>query len=203
MAEWSVGWSAANVSKGSCPWSTVINLRQFQSLPIIKLGQYKQLFYQPKPSQASPDASDRDPDCFHPLFRPSLAKYETTTVDLFDLHRHFQTLPTSVWANTNHFWINPNPSKTPLTEFQKIQYFDFSWNRSSDFDPPRFNWQLQSRSLRLKPSDTIWINSFEPKDGIIKVERWPNVNWGPDEILSLYRVKAKGSVGWSSANVSK
>ena len=70
-ADWSVGWSVANVSKGSCARSTVINIRQFQSLPNIKLGQYKQLFYQPKPSQASPDASDRDSDCFQPLFRPT------------------------------------------------------------------------------------------------------------------------------------
>ena len=35
-----------------------INNRQYQTLPIIKLDQYKQLFYRLKPSRASPDASD-------------------------------------------------------------------------------------------------------------------------------------------------
>ena len=36
----SVGWSVANVSKGSCPWSTFINNRQFQILPNIKIDQH-------------------------------------------------------------------------------------------------------------------------------------------------------------------
>ena len=76
-------------------------------------------------------------------------------------------------------------------------------NRSSDFDPPRFNWQLPPRSMALKPRDTIWMDSFGPKDGIIKCQRWPNVNWGAHLFLSLHWVKAKGSVGWSVANVSK
>ena len=80
-----------------CPRSTLINNRQPQSHSNINLGQYKQLFYQPKPSQ------------------------------------------------------------TPLTEVQKIQNFDFFWNRTSDCDPPRLNWQHQHRPMRLKPWDTIWI----------------------------------------------
>merc|ERR1711946_102524 len=51
MAKGSVGWSVANVSIGSCPRSTLINIRQPQSHPNINLGQYRQPFYQPKPSQ--------------------------------------------------------------------------------------------------------------------------------------------------------
>ena len=42
-----------------CPISSQINIRQSQTLPNIKMDQYKQLSCQPKPSQASPDASDR------------------------------------------------------------------------------------------------------------------------------------------------
>ena len=42
-----------------CPRSSQINIRQSQTLPNIKRDQYKQLSCQPKPSQASPDASDR------------------------------------------------------------------------------------------------------------------------------------------------
>merc|ERR1711928_293501 len=45
---WLVGGKCV---KGSCPRSTLINNRQAQSQPNINLGQYKQLFYQPKPSQ--------------------------------------------------------------------------------------------------------------------------------------------------------
>ena len=52
-----------------------------------------------------------------------------------------------------------------------------------------------------KSPDTIWKNYFGAKDGIIKVERWPSLTVGPNWFLSLYRVKAKGSVGWSVANV--
>ena len=54
-----------------------------------------------------------------------------------------------------------------------------------------------------KSRDTIWKHCFGAKDGIIKGERWPSLTIGPDEILSLYRVQAKWSVGWSVANVSK
>ena len=139
MVCWPVGGKCV---KGSCHRSTLINTRQSQSHPNINLGQYKQLFYQPKPSQ------------------------------------------------------------TPLTEVQKIQYFDFFWNRSSDCDPPRLNWQLQPRPMGLKSPEFIWMDCVEAKDGIIKVERWPSLTPGPDLFLSLYRVKAKWSVGWSVANVS-
>ena len=45
---WLVG---GNVSKGSCPRSTFINDIQPQSHQNINLGQYRQPFYQPKPSQ--------------------------------------------------------------------------------------------------------------------------------------------------------
>ena len=45
---WLVG---GNVSKGSCPRSTFINDIQSQSHQNINLGQYRQPFYQPKPSQ--------------------------------------------------------------------------------------------------------------------------------------------------------
>ena len=48
MVCWLVGGKCV---KGSCPRSTLINNRQSQSHPNINLGQYKQLFYQPKPSQ--------------------------------------------------------------------------------------------------------------------------------------------------------
>ena len=142
MAKGSVGWSVANVSIGSCLRSTLINIRQPQSHPNINLGQYRQPFYQPKPSQ------------------------------------------------------------TPLTEFQKIQNFHFFWNRTSDCDPPRLNWQHQLRSLGLIVQDTIWIYCYGPKNGIIKVQRWQSWNMRPDFSLSLYWGMAKGSVGCSVANVS-
>ena len=45
------------------------------------------------------------------------------------------------------------------------------------------------------------MDSFEAKDSIIKVERWLSLTVGADLFLSLYRVKAKWSVGWSVANV--
>ena len=48
MVCWLVGGKCV---KGSCPRSTLINSRQSQRHPNINLGQYKQLSYQPKPSQ--------------------------------------------------------------------------------------------------------------------------------------------------------
>ena len=84
-AKWSVGRSVANVTKESCPRSTI------------------------------------------------------------DSSRHFQT---SKWTNANHFSINhnhPRRPQTPLTEPQKIQDFQLFGNRSSDYDPPRLNWQHQPR----------------------------------------------------------
>ena len=104
---WLVG---GNVSKGSCPRSTFINDIQSQSHQNINLGQYRQPFYQPKPSQ------------------------------------------------------------TPLTEFQKIQNFHFFWNRSSDCDPPRLNWQHQPRlkwtkKVRYYMEILLWA------------KRWHNKSW--------------------------
>ena len=55
IAKWSVGWS---VAKNVKELLSKINNRQYQTLPMIKLDQYKQLFYRLKPSRASPDASD-------------------------------------------------------------------------------------------------------------------------------------------------
>ena len=136
---WLVG---GNVSKGSCPRSTFINDIQSQSHQNINLGQYRQPFYQPKPSQ------------------------------------------------------------TPLTEFQKIQNFHFFWNRSSDCDPPRLNYQLHPRSMTLKSQHTIWMDMSGPKNGIIKCQRWLSLTHRPNLFLSLYWGMAKGSVGWSVANVS-
>ena len=37
----------------------------------------------------------------------------------------------------------------------------------------------------------------------LRLERWPSLTLRPNLFLSLYRVKAKWSVGWSVANVSK
>ena len=55
---------------------------------------------------------------------------------------------------------------------------------------------------RPKLRDTIWKYYSGPKDSIIKCQRWNRLSIGAELFLSLYRVKAKGSVGWSSANVS-
>ena len=107
MVCWLVGGKCV---KGSCPRSTLINNRQSQSHPNINLGQYKQLFYQPKPSQ------------------------------------------------------------TPLTEVQKIQYFDFFWNRSSDFDPPRLNWQHQPR-LKWTKNPRYYMET------LLWGKRWHNKRW--------------------------
>ena len=104
---WLVG---GNVSKGSCPRSTFINDIQPQSHQNINLGQYRQPFYQPKPSQ------------------------------------------------------------TPLTEFQKIQNFHFFWNRSSDCDPPRLNWQHQPRPKSTK------IRRYY-MDILLWAKRWHNKSW--------------------------
>ena len=136
---WLVG---GNVSIGSCLRSTFINDIQPQSHQNINLGQYRQPFYQPKPSQ------------------------------------------------------------TPLTEFQKIQNFHFFWNRSSDCDPPRLNWQLPPMPMALKSREFLWIICVGAKNGIIKCQRWPSWNRRPVFSLSLYWGMAKGSVGWSVANVS-
>ena len=140
MVCWLVGGKCV---KGSCPRSTLINTRQSQSHPNINLGQYKQLFYQPKPSQ------------------------------------------------------------TPLTEVQKIQYFDFFEIGQVTLTPRGSIGNFNLGSNEPKSRDTIWKHCFGPKDGIIKVQRWPSLTVGPVLFLSLYRVKAKWSVGWSVANVSK
>ena len=63
------------------------------------------------------------------------------------------------------------------------------------------NFNLGSNEPKLQ--DTIWKHYFGAKDGIIKCERWPSLTIGPTKFLSLYRVKAIWSVGWSVANVSK
>ena len=69
-----------------------VNIRQLQTVPNIKIDQYKPLFNQPKPSQASPDASDRALE--YPRFStflksvkwlwPPEAQLATSTFDLFD-----------------------------------------------------------------------------------------------------------------------
>ena len=109
-----------------------------------------------------------------------------------DSPRHFQT---STGSNTNNFCVKPNHPRrpqTPLTEPQIIQDFQLFEIGRVTLTPPRSNWQLPPRSMALEPSDTIWMDSFEPKDGIIKVERWPSLTVGTLQILSLYRVKANG-----------
>ena len=137
---WLVGGKCV---KGSCPRSTLTNNRQSQGHPNINLGQYKQLFYQPKPSQ------------------------------------------------------------TPLTEVQKIQYFDFFEIGQVTLTPRGSIANFNLGSNEPNQQDTIWIRLFGAKDGIIKGERWPSLILGPVLFLSLYRVQAKWSVGWSLANVSK
>ena len=67
-----------------------------------------------------------------------------------DSPRHFQT---SKGTNTNNFPVNqnhPRRPQTPLTEPQKIQDFQLFGNRSSDYDPPRVNWQLQLLTFLTK-----------------------------------------------------
>ena len=67
-----------------------------------------------------------------------------------DSPRHFQT---SKWTNTNNFPVNQNHPRRPhtlLTEPQKIQDFQLFGNRSSDYDPPRLNWQLQLLTFLTK-----------------------------------------------------
>ena len=53
MVCWLVGGESVNGKLSQ------VNIRQLQTVPNIKIDQYKPLFNQPKPSQASPDASDR------------------------------------------------------------------------------------------------------------------------------------------------
>ena len=132
-----------------CPRSTQINIIQSQTLPNIKRDQYKQLSYQPKPSQASQDASDRaseDPR-FSTFLKCVVPDHPISTLDS---PRHFQT---SKGTNTNNFPVNqnhPRRPQTPLTEPQKIQDFQFFGNRSSYYDPPRLHWQLQLLTFLTK-----------------------------------------------------
>ena len=140
MVCWLVGGKCV---KGSCPRSTLINNRQSQSHPNINLGQYKQLFYQPKPSQ------------------------------------------------------------TPLTEVQKSEILTFFEIGQVTLTPPRFHWRLPPMPMGLIFHGWYMDRLIWAKRRDLWLERWPSTFWGPELFLSLYWVKAKWSVGWSVANVSK
>ena len=139
----SVGWSVANVSKGSCPRSTINSLRHFQ---------------------------------------------------------------TSKGTNTNHFYINqyhPRRPQTPLTKFQKIQIL-------TDFGPGQRSLTPPGGQLAtfLSASEAHFLSLymdrlFRGKRWVPNIERWPSTRRRADLSLSLFREKAKWSVGWSVANVSK
>ena len=249
-----------------------INLRQFQTLPNIKRDQYKQLSCQPKPSQGSPDASDRaseDPRfstfwksvkwlwppeaqlstspqasmtkfgwilyvltalgqnmrsltwkmaepqslpaffpiiisaqgrmvCWVGLFRLQIFQRDFAPFSTIDTSKHQQRPIQTTFQSTKTI---PGVPRRLWPSLRRSKIFNFLEIGQVTMTPRgsigNFNfWPFWPKSL-----DTIWIRLFEPKDGIIKVERWPSRTVGPELFLSLYRVKAIWSVGWSVANV--
>ena len=120
-----------------------------------------------------------------------------------DSPRHFQT---SKGTNTNNFPVNqnhPRRPQTPLTEPEKIQDFQLFWNRSSDFDPPRLNWQHQPRLkwtkiMRCYMEILIWGKRWHNKSPKMAE---PNCRRRRDPII--ISAQGKWSVGWSVAKVSK
>ena len=118
-----------------------------------------------------------------------------------DSPRHFQT---SEGTNRNNFYINPDHPRrpqTPLTELQKIQILaDFQICQRT-LTPTVLIGQLQlwprgTKKVRHYMEWLFWAKRLDQN-----IERWPSAAWGKCFSLSLFREKAKWSVGWSVANV--
>ena len=89
-----------------------------------------------------------------------------------------RAIQTSVWANRNNFPVNQNRPRHLWAKFKKsniLTFFEIGQVTST----PRGSignfhfWPVSHFSW-----DTIWMDRFEAKDGIIKVERWPSARWG-------------------------
>ena len=150
-----------------------INIRQLQTVLNIKIEQYKQLFYQPKPSQASRGGlrgsnlqAWPNPN-FSEVFFGEASSVISCPRSTTDRPRHFQT---SIWANRNNFPINQNHPRHLWPKFKKSEILTFFWNRSSDFDPPRLNWQHQPRLKWTKMARhymdmLLWAKRWHNKSG--------------------------------------
>jgi len=112
-----------------------------------------------------------------------------------------RAIQTSIWANTNNFSINQSHPRHLWPKLRKSKILTFFEIGQVTMTPRGSIGNFNFWPFWLKLWDTIWIRLFEAKDGIIKVERWPSWTVGPNLFLSLYRVKAIWSVGWSVANV--
>ena len=109
----------------------------------------------------------------------------------------------STGQNEPGIFLGRNARLTIRTKFKKSKILTFLEIGQVTSTPRGAIGNFHFGPFWLKLHDNIWIRLFEPKDGIIKGERWPSLTPVPDLFLSLYRVKAKWSVGWSAANVSK
>ena len=114
-----------------------------------------------------------------------------------------RAIQTSIWANRSNFSINQNHPRHLWPKLRKSKILTFFEIGQVTMTPRGSIGNFNFWPFWPKLWDTIWIRLFEAKDGIIKVERWPSLTVGAELFLSLYRVKAKWSVGWSVANVSK
>ena len=117
--------------------------------------------------------------------------------------RHFQT---PKGTNRNNFYINPDHPRrpqTPLTKLKKLQIL-------ADFGPGQRSLTPPGGQLAtfLSASEAHFLSLymdrlFRGKRWVPNIERWPSTRRRADLSLSLFREKAKWSVGWSVANVSK
>ena len=113
-----------------------------------------------------------------------------------------RAIQTSIWVNRDNLSINQNHPRHLWPNFKKSKIFIFFEIGQVTVTPRGSIGNFICWPNWLKRSDTIWIRLFGAKDGIIKCQRWLSLTICPNLFLSLYRVKAKGSVGWSVANVS-
>ena len=84
-----------------------------------------------------------------------------------DRPRHFQT---SNWTNRSHFSINRNRPRHLWQNFKKSNILTFFSNRSSDFDPPRLNWQHQP-TLKWTKIARYYMET------LLWGKRWHNKSW--------------------------
>ena len=105
-----------------------INIRQLQTVLNIKIEQYKQLSYQPKPSQASRGGlrgsnlqAWPNPN-FSEVFFGEASSVISCPRSTIDSPRAIQT---SIWANRNNFSINQNHPRHLWPKFKKSNILTF------------------------------------------------------------------------------
>ena len=105
-----------------------INIRQLQTVLNIKIEQYEQLFYQPKPSQASRGGlrgsnlqAWPNPN-FSEVFFGEASSVISCPRSTIDSPRAIQA---SIWANRNRFSINQNHPRHLWPKFKKSEILTF------------------------------------------------------------------------------